>query len=769
MNPSKLFGLLLVAALLSVGVAWLLLSDAADPLHVSRDDRHARGTGHRQSTDGSNSSNSRVSDAPSSSGETPDTASESGIRSTHPEEPTPDTSSRPQVSPTSMVTVSGDPSAGNGNASPPSQPATPASLTPNPAASAYSDFKALEAADPRDDKTTELRSTGWTRERLDSRLRAKDIDLPPTILTDVTGKIMVHGVNKGLPRARVVLHSFVPERNIRGAAIVPFATEFLCDDNGHFQGRVPLGETLPQDYPAMVISVWVGDTIPQYDQGTVTANVPPIPPITPGMLAICGHPVITGAPGERTSLGIFFSPQQTLNLCIDHTSVPETIGAPLRLTGQVDPSRWHTTVRAESLELFPVIRQEATWQREDGNSQPVYRMFGEPGKAQFLSMITTGGLIRAESRRIWPNEEEQKLPFWQRSPLDGRLYAHRAKFNPLGTMSLTGQVMSPVGGVDGAVVVGRGGRELVTTLSGPGGWFTLEGIVSGNTTIEVSHESFTTEIALFSALRRQPSPTITLSRPRPDFTISVRSADDGSPVQLLVRKATWARRKFDKGKPVTEEFTETTQPGSPDGRYRVTGEWQLVALSLSAQGFRPVTVDLKPLLASPGAIGDVIMNPVRTITVRPADASMMETRPDGAHWVVANDNSGHVYSYWSHLSIEYMVNFDQGVPEALSRESPFDLVIGARNQGIVDNNYSFRIDVYVDDTRIGHRTIFADTLNERTATIPLGNLRGTRKVKLVWTNDKWIPGELDANIRITSLRFVETFPEEQTAPAVKGK
>lgn len=655
----------------------------------------------------------------------------------------------------------------------PNKPAVPPTPAPQPATvkapdsvaasvsssegqSAREALAALEAENAAEDRTTELAASEWTQERLSKRMEIRGIALPETILTEVTGKVMARRANTGLAFARVMVHSFVPEKSVRNSPVVPFRTEFTTDENGNFRGRIPLGMTAPENYPSIVLTVFAGDTIPQTAQVSSRGAAEPTP-IGVGELAFVGKPAIVGAPGVATALGIFWAGDHLTNVIRDDVASME-VSEQLILTGRADPGRWSAAFRAETLAAFPKVGPSATFFTAEGEARSIYHCRIEPGQPNFLASIDgRTGMVRAVTSRAsldsLPDEAKSLL---EESPNDGRHYAANATFIETGAVTVSGHVMDPNGhGLEGAVVLARRGSRTVSVVSEPGGMFSLTGILDRNSTIEVSHELFVTTFAWLPTLLRQPAVVITMKDPRPDFTLMVRSADTGLPVTSLVMKLDWTearnRRENNKWVPVTSN--STAQHSSPEGRYRVTGEHLLTGLTLQAVGFRPLVVNIQQVSAFAAQVSDVAMIPVRVMEVRPRDFTFAEQRGD-AHWDI-HEATGDIYTYWGMLSVEYTVNFDQGLPEGMSSPSPFDLVIGVRNQGIVDNSYRFRLEIFVDDQKVANPTIFADSVNPRTATVRLGNLSGTRRIKILWLNDRWIPNELDANIRITSLRFLE--------------
>jgi hypothetical protein len=67
----------------------------------------------------------------------------------------------------------------------------------------------------------------------------------------------------------------------------------------------------------------------------------------------------------------------------------------------------------------------------------------------------------------------------------------------------------------------------------------------------------------------------------------------------------------------------------------------------------------------------------------------------------------------------------------------------------------FDVDVWVDGSKVGRMQIGSNPTVQQLGRIALGNLTGQHTIRLMWMNDRYIPGQLDANIRYESIRFME--------------
>jgi hypothetical protein len=76
----------------------------------------------------------------------------------------------------------------------------------------------------------------------------------------------------------------------------------------------------------------------------------------------------------------------------------------------------------------------------------------------------------------------------------------------------------------------------------------------------------------------------------------------------------------------------------------------------------------------------------------------------------------------------------------------------------LDNEYLFNVGIYVGGALKGTLNIASDLLVSRFGRLELGELSGQVAIRLNWTNDRYIPGQLDANIRYESIEIIQTAP-----------
>jgi len=102
--------------------------------------------------------------------------------------------------------------------------------------------------------------------------------------------------------------------------------------------------------------------------------------------------------------------------------------------------------------------------------------------------------------------------------------------------------------------------------------------------------------------------------------------------------------------------------------------------------------------------------------------------------------------------VEY--SFDFGATAA-----NFELLLGVTNHTYgtlpLDNEYLFEVDVWLDGVKLGRLSIASDPDVQQLGRLALGSLSGQHTIRFMWMNDRYIPGQLDANIRYESIRLME--------------
>ena len=245
--------------------------------------------------------------------------------------------------------------------------------------------------------------------------------------------------------------------------------------------------------------------------------------------------------------------------------------------------------------------------------------------------------------------------------------------------------------------------------------------------------------------------TITLEAQRPRIQLYVTDKYAQTPILDLSVKVigfyAWGPKK---GKAMPAEFTTLT---SIDGHFLLEWDFAIKSITIEKIGYFPKVYN-NPAAVQEQNNGqiDVQFAPSRKLEVNPRDYTAVE---DENRWFKDPNAGPGIYTAWAHHWIEWEIDFGEEVEEG-EQGGKFDILLGCTNHGIVDNDYEFKIDVYLDGNKLkGNLKMLADSLNERTDRRSLGKLSGVHTIRLVWTNDKWIPEQLDANIRYASLKFIE--------------
>ncbi len=244
--------------------------------------------------------------------------------------------------------------------------------------------------------------------------------------------------------------------------------------------------------------------------------------------------------------------------------------------------------------------------------------------------------------------------------------------------------------------------------------------------------------------------TITLTTPRPRIGLFITDKLTQAPLSDIGVRVTG---RYPWGDQAGQEMpVESVELTSTDGHFLLEWEYEIASITLEKIGYFPRTIE-DPANAEDEGEGflRVELSPGRELDVKPRNYTGVE-RED--RWFPDSGNGPGIYTAWAHHWIEYEVDFGDA-PEEGEEGGSFDMLLGCTNHGIVDNEYQFKVDVYLDGEKKGTLTMIADSLHEQIDRMPLGELNGVHTVRLVWTNDKWIPDQLDANIRFQSLKFIE--------------
>lgn len=561
------------------------------------------------------------------------------------------------------------------------------------------------------------------QEKWEEQWHAEGFTPPEMIPTPVRGKIMSEDAREGLASATVGLLSFFPLDGVAGGPLLPVITEFETDDAGFFSGDIPASELAPLNYPRVAIAVtWEGHRV------------------------ICASPLAALEVGKQNEFGIIWAPQTPFLLSADATQ----FNGELRVvsTGELDPQRWHTAKRAQTFAYFPGfnVAEENPPEGETGPDQGFAEIIGtwDSKNNPYVSLLSGSELL--QTRKPLPATVVSNKPGGALAAPFETLVFENDGFTPI-----SGQVVNAEGiALPNATVTTVGGNLTQTIVTDGGGWFTFNDPPEKTTALHCVHNDYV-ENRVTPVVPGDSNVTITLDTQRPRVHLFVTDKYTQAPILDLSVKVVGLHAWGDKkGKPMPAAFTTLT---STDGHYLLEWEFAIKNITLEKIGYFPKVYNNPVALAEQnnGQI-DVQFAPGRKLEVNPRDYTNVE---DANRWFKDPNNGPGIYTAWSHHWIEWEIDFGEEVEEG-EQGGKFDILLGCTNHGIVDNDYEFKVDVYIDGEKVkGNLTILADSLNERTDRKSLGKLSGVHTIRLVWTNDKWIPEQLDANIRYASLKFIE--------------
>lgn len=613
---------------------------------------------------------------------------------------------------------------------------------------------------------------------------------PAMVKTPVRGKVMSLLTNTQVPLAKVRVFTFFPATSRLNGPVLPVIMEAATDDKGFFEANLPAPSAWPSDYPRYALSIeWEGKR-----------------------LVDCA-PFENLRAGEDNEIGVFWAPEEPYEVEVSVTTA-ET-GLAVAATGRIDPRRWETTRAArifESLSMTPVgttaAKLTGTWDFLKADNLP------------YLTLLRSGQPILTRQCVIHPDERVRVVLdttttalFFEEAPLDDVLYRLRDRsglqithtnaiygdtplsldthsmtirealelvtelldavwrienggvvideatdsnppettppsFLPVvfpnnGNLILSGNVVDKKNQpVEGAVLILVVDGEDVISYSDSTGWFTFGGLPNQQLNLTATHESWVDVDA-----KVQPGVTdrqIQFYYRRPKMTLTILRDADGSPV-----KEVWFHyQAWEFNIPIVDEPPpmQVRRMTSANGIYLFENQKPLVSLTACAPGLTPLEIDDE--------------DPLATLEVRMSEGLLLDRRPrdyDAAQSPnLFNTDDGDGPGLWS-LDDDHWVEYTFDFGED---EQDFDLVLGVTNHTYatlpLDNEYLFNVRVYVDGKSVGTMHIASDPDVAQIGRISLGKLTGAHTVRIMWLNDRYIPGQLDANIRYESLRLMET-------------
>jgi hypothetical protein len=547
------------------------------------------------------------------------------------------------------------------------------------------------------------------------------INPPPMVPTPVQGKVMSEQAREGLAKAVVHLMTFFPIDGVAGGPLLPVITDLAADNQGNFKGEVPVSPQAPLNFPLGAIGIsWEGRRV------------------------LAADPLAILEPGKQNALGIFWAPDLPFTLECDASQFDGALS--VVATGQLNPKRLHPFKQMEFLASFPSAQVRP-------RDAEVIEGMPAPGHAQLTGSWdrrTMPHVSLRDGSRLIQTRRAELMPFSGPATSDGPV-------EPFKTVVFDNESMSPMGGqvvdatgapVAGAVLTTVGGNISQSAITDFAGWFTIPEPHEKTYALRVQHSDFVEMLA--SAKPGETDLRIVLQNRRPRVRFQVTDKYTFAPITELSFKVVGIHpHGKQKGRNMPAEVV-TLQ--AADGRYTLEWEVQIRNVTLEKLGYFPRLFN-NPVKTADQNGGEIAvkLSPGRNLEVTPRDYTAAQ---DANRWFKDPQNGAGIYTAWSHHWIEWEVDFGDK-PQDGEQGGFFDMVLGATNHGIVDNQYQFTVDVYVDEKKKGTLTIQADSLTIREGRMRLGALSGMHRVRLVWTNDKWIPEQLDANIRYATLKFIE--------------
>ena len=536
--------------------------------------------------------------------------------------------------------------------------------------------------------------------------------------TPIVGKIMSHDNRAGVPGATVELLVYHPLSPVAGAPswIVPITA--TTDGQGLFSAILPLPEVAPRGSPSVGLIASHGSSP-----------------------ALFGVPLTGLDAGRPENLGVFWLPGPA-GIELRGVIAPASLGerAALRDTGGLNPLAWDERIRPQVLALFPRLEVPSDIFRLDLPAPSEAH-----GGDRWLALEQDGAFYGArpvswQSQHVEQNGETRK-EFWGEVEF---------RFGE-GTLALSGSVVDANGsGVAGAVLttttlIPEPARTVVTDSAG---FFRLEAPPPSLTALVVSHPTYLTQAYALNAT--SIAPTLRLDSLRPDIPLVLRDSVTSEPIRSASFTLFAAAPAEGNSPPQSTSLTL----GSDTGDYRLGASFAVARVELSAEGYFPSSLEQPH--NNPQAPLEVRMTPARVVTLSAREATARNDR-----W--SDHDASSLVTYWGNRWLEFEI--DHGADLAA-----FDFELGARNHGIIDHSYRFRVRVQLDGADLGELSILASqtqTVSERLA-LPPGDRIHT--VRITWLNDRYIPQQLDANIIADWVKFHQRplTPEEQGTAAPEG-
>ncbi len=524
---------------------------------------------------------------------------------------------------------------------------------------------------------------------------------PAMVKTPVRGKLMARLAQQGIAGASVRLLTFFPATGQLGGAILPVVMEAVSDAQGFFACDLPVPARWPTGYAKLALCV-------------EAENLRLVDALIVPDLRI----------GEANEIGVFWAPEEPFALDVMVTAA--RTGLAVVATGRIDPRRWESKRAAKVFTCFNKVQVGASGAKLPGT----WDILAEP---PFVTLLENGAPVQTQRAARKPEAPTSTEPDASAKPDIGSPFAPLVFAND-GYIALTGRVIDPDDRpVAGATVTLSGDGDPRVAFSDMAGYFLFPGLRDLKVVLRAEHGDF---IAADSGQVATTSIELVLKfeyhKPRVNLTIT--RADNGQAVMAL--------------------WFSLNQLGGPPTGFRATAvngvyafEWDKPVLTLTVQA-----PGLKPLAITFGEPDQSIaLEPGLPLSRRPRDY-------DAASWPEGWHTEGETPCLWS-LDDDHWVDYTFNLGETLTT---FALELGVKNHSYgtlpLDNEYLFEVEVSLDGQKVATLNIPSDAQVSRFVLLQLGSQMGEHTLRLKWLNDRYIPGQLDANVSYESIEILQTSP-----------
>lgn len=531
---------------------------------------------------------------------------------------------------------------------------------------------------------------------------------PPDMLaTPVRGKLMARLAQKGIAGATVRLFTFFPATSQLAGPVLPVAMEAVTDAQGFFACDLPVPARWPTGYARLALSV--------ESEGLRLVDALLVPDLRPG---------------ESNEIGVFWAPEEPFELEVKVTAARSGLAA--IATGRLDPRRWEVKRAAKVLALF----SRASVGSAGAKLQGTWDILAAP---PFVTLLENGAVAmiqqpqkKPDATPAAPEAAPEGTPV--QAPQIGQPFLPLVFAND-GYLSVSGLVTGPDDmPVAGATLTLTGDGDPRVAYTDSGGWFLFAGLRDLKVAVFAEHEDFIATGTQLVSTGANESLALKFEYRKPRVTLTVSRADNSQPVAAV--------------------WYFVNQLGAPPARARAVAadgvhhfEWDRPVLSLvvSAPGLKPQTVPITQSQAT------VVLETGLALSRRPRDYNACQW-PEGWH---TEGETACIWSLDDDHWVDYTFNFGQ-------TEASFALELGVKNHSYgtlpLDNEFEFTVDVFLDGQKLATLSIPSDGQVPRFVMQTLGKLSGEHTLRLLWTNDRWIPGQLDANISYESIEILQTSP-----------